>query len=56
MIRKLELIHNFTINLSCVRKPALCARLIEPSTAIDILALKSCVGNEQNEGSLRVMR
>ena len=52
MIRKVRLGDNFPQKLLHVRKLALGAGLIEPSIAIDMLALKTHVGDKRNEGTL----
>ena len=52
MIRKVGLGDNFPQKLLHVRKLALGAGLIEPSIAIDMLALKTHVGDKRNEGTL----
>ena len=47
MIRKLVLGDKFPRKLSCVRKLAFGTGIIDPTTAIDVLALKLHVGNKK---------
>jgi len=53
MIKKLGLRQFFPRELLHAKKDALGAGLIEPQTAVDLLAIKLCIGNKRGENELR---